>query len=267
MSSNGRFSGKVAVVLGGSSGIGLATAHRLHHEGASVVIAARRESEGEVAVAAIGDGASFRRTDIVVRGEVEELFEHAVSLHGRLDVVVNCAGNVIAGPTMDVRERHWQRAIDVNLTGVFHVCQSAVPHLRATIAAGLATQGAIVNVVSIDAMAGDRGMASYNAAKAGALNFSRSFAIELASEGIRINTVSPGAIDTPMAKDMKANPTVLAAFHEAIPIGRLGRPEEVAAAIAFAAAEESGFMIGANLVIDGGVTAGTGHPNILRLYG
>jgi meso-butanediol dehydrogenase / (S,S)-butanediol dehydrogenase / diacetyl reductase len=262
-----RFEGKVAVVIGGTSGIGLATARRLHQEGASVVVAARRPDEGTAAAKTIGGDTIFYATDVRRRDEVDAVFAHTNVRHARLDVVVNCAGALVVAPTMNVEERHWQRTLDVNLTGVFHACQAAVPHLRTTIGAGLATQTAIVNVLSIDAVAGDRGMAAYSAAKAGALNFGRSLAMELADEGIRVNAVSPGAIDTPMADAMTTSAEATAAFRSAIPLRRYGRPDEIAAAVAFVASDDASFMVGANLIIDGGVTAGTGHPDMLALFG
>lgn len=262
MSAVGRFAERVAVVVGGTSGIGLATARRLRDEGATVVIAGRRDGGAEAA-SSIGERVSFQRADVVDREQIDALFTDCVARHGRLDVVVNSAGFVVVAPTMSLKDRHWQRVIDVNLTGVFHVCQSAVPHLRATVAGGLARDTAIVNVLSIDAVAADIGMAAYNAAKAGALNFTRSFALEVIGDGIRINAVSPALVDTPMASTMTGNPEASAAFLAAIPAGRFGRPDDVAAAIAFLAAEEASFIVGENLMVDGGVTLRTGHPSML----
>lgn len=262
-----RFNDKVAVVLGGTSGIGLAAARRLHDEGARVVIAARRSDVGAAAAASFAsDRAVFHAADVVDRSSLDALYAAAVDRFDRLDVVVNSAGVAAFGPAGALAPKHWRRLIDINLTGVFESCQAALPHLRATIASGRAEGAAIVNVASVAAMAGDRGMPAYNAAKAGALNFTRSFALELASERIRVNAVSPGAIDTPLAAATAGDPRIAAAFADAIPVGRYGRPEEVAAAIAFLAADEAGFVTGANLVVDGGVTAATGHPDLVRLF-
>jgi meso-butanediol dehydrogenase/(S,S)-butanediol dehydrogenase/diacetyl reductase len=266
MSEHGRFDGRVAVIIGATSGIGLATARRFHEEGADVVIAARRDAEGTAAAAALGSRAAFHRTNITERADLEDLFAATAGRLGRIDVLVNCAGISVAAPTMSVQPKHWRRTMDVNLNGLFEACQAAIPYLRATIAAGLAPQTAIVNVTSIDASAAGRGMAAYNAAKAGALNFTRSLALEFVAEGIRVNAVSPGAIDTAMAGAVTASADALAVFAAAIPAGRLGRPDEVAAVIAFAASDEASFMIGANLAIDGGVSAGTGHPDVVRLF-
>ena len=262
-----RFSGRVAVVIGGTSGIGLATAHRLRAEGASVVVAARRIDEGEAAAAAVGADTAFVAVDVRDRDQVDALFLRTTERFGRLDVVVQAAGAVVVTPVMALEARHWQRALDVNLTGVFHACQAAVPHLRATIAAGLASGGAIVNVLSIDAVAADRGMAAYGAAKAGALNLTRALALELAHEGIRVNAVSPGAIDTPMSAASTEDPVASAAFRAAIPVRRFGLPDEIAAAISFVASDDASFMVGANLVVDGGVTAATGHPDLVAIFG
>ena len=126
-----RFEGRVAVVIGGNSGIGLATAERLHAEGAAVVIGARRVDEGEAAAARIGDGATFFSVDVREREQLAAMFEAVVAQHGRLDVLVNSAGSSIVQRTTDVQPKHWQRTLDVNLTGVFNACQLAIQIGRA----------------------------------------------------------------------------------------------------------------------------------------
>jgi meso-butanediol dehydrogenase / (S,S)-butanediol dehydrogenase / diacetyl reductase len=180
---------------------------------------------------------------------------------------VSSAGSVVVTPFARLKPEHWQRTMAVNLTSVFDLCQLAVPHLLATIERGHSTSAAIVNVASLDAVAGDKGMTAYGAAKAGVVNFSRSLALELIGEGIRVNCVSPGAVDSPMTVSTAGDPAVAAHFHRAIPAGRFGQPEEIASAIAFVASDDASFMVGANLVVDGGVTCATGHPDLLEVFG
>jgi meso-butanediol dehydrogenase/(S,S)-butanediol dehydrogenase/diacetyl reductase len=265
--SAGRFAGKVAVVTGGTSGIGLATARRLHDEGAAVVLAGRRADAGTAAVATLGpDRALFQATDVTDRAQVDRLFDAVVQRFGRLDVVVANAGATTMGKVDTMAPRHWQRMVDINLTALFDTCQAALPHLRATLASGKAPGTAIVAVTSLTAVAGEPGLAAYAAAKAGALNFTRSLALELAREGIRVNAVSPGAVDTPLSAMAAGDPRVAAIFNNAIPLGRFAQPEEIAAAIVFLAADEASFITGANLLVDGGVTAATGHPDLTRIF-
>lgn len=261
-----RFDDKVVVVTGGSAGIGRATVERLVGEGASVVFCGRREGIGrEVAAALATERAVFVTADVTVRDDLARVYESALERFGRLDVVVNNAGNVVVGPMMDVGAQHWRRTLALNLDAVFDSCQLAIPHLRATIAAG-APGAAIVNVASLESVAGDRGFSAYSAAKAGVANLTRSMALEFGPEGIRANAVSPGAVDTPLTAMTTGHPVALAAFEQAIPVGRFGRPAEVAAAVAFLAAEEASFVNGANLLVDGGVTARTGHPDLMTLF-
>jgi meso-butanediol dehydrogenase / (S,S)-butanediol dehydrogenase / diacetyl reductase len=266
MATGRRFDGKVAVVTGGTAGIGRAVVERLVGEGASVVFCGRRSGLGAEVEAALGrDRAEFVTADVTVRGDLERLYETAAERHGRLDVVVNNAGNVVVGPLMDLTPAHWRRTLALNLDAVFDSCQLAIPHLRATIAAG-AAGAAIVNVASLESVGGDRGFSAYSAAKAGVANLTRSLASEFGPEGIRTNSVSPGAVDTPLTTMTTGDPVARAAFEAAIPLGRFGRPAEIAAAVAFLAAEEASFVNGANLLVDGGVTAGTGHPDVMSLF-
>jgi meso-butanediol dehydrogenase / (S,S)-butanediol dehydrogenase / diacetyl reductase len=263
-----RFAGKVAVITGGATGIGFAASRRFHAEGAVVVMAGRRTQEGDSAVAEIGSArAVFKQTDVTEREQLDDLYRHTVKQFGRLDIVVNNAGAAGFGPVATLQSKHWHRIQAVNLHALFESCQAALPHLLATIADDESASAAIVNVSSVSGMAGDHGLAAYNAAKAGALNFTRSLALELAPRRIRVNAISPGAVDTPLAAATSGTPVIAHAFRAAIPIGRFGRPEEIAAAIAFLAADEASFVIGANLAVDGGLTAGTGHPNMLTMFG
>lgn len=262
-----RYANKVVVVTGGSSGIGFATCRRLLDEGAHVVMAARRSDLGASAAAALdSDRVIFHATDVTDRAQLESLFAATVEQFGRLDVLVNNAGVTAFGPVDGLAARHWQRLISTNLTALFDACQAVAPHMRRTIAAGLAATTAIVNVASLTAVAGEPGMAAYSAAKAGALNFTRSLALEWIRDGIRVNAISPGAIDTPMAAASTGDARIAAAFTDSIPIGRFGLPQEIAAAIAFLGSDDASFIVGANLLADGGVTAATGHPNLMKLF-
>ncbi len=264
-----RFTDQVVVVTGGTSGIGLACARRLLDEGANVVIAGRSTERGAGALSELdSDHLLFAPADVSNRDDVDRLVAMAVAAFGRIDSVVNAAGSVVVSPFESVTVRHWQRTIDSNLTAVFHVCQSALPALRASREQqhGLSVSS-IVNVASLNAHTGDAGMVSYSAAKAGVLNFTRSLAIELGPVGIRVNAVSPGAIDTPMTLAVTSSPGAADAYRLAIPLRRFGQPDEIAAAVAFVASRDASFMTGGNLIVDGGVTAGSGHPNPLSALG
>ncbi|MFO1080565.1 MAG: glucose 1-dehydrogenase [Reyranellaceae bacterium] len=257
----------MAVVTGGATGIGLATSRRLHAEGACVVMAGRRTAEGLAAAEAIASPrAVFRKTDVTVREQLDELYGFTVRQFGRLDIVVNNAGTAGVGPVATLKAKQWHRIQAVNLQALFESCQAALPHLLASLGPDPGCSAAIVNVASVSGMAGDAGFAAYNAAKAGALNFTRSLALELAPRRIRVNAVSPGAVATPLAAATTGAPAIAEAFRAAIPIGRFGKPDEIAGAIAFLAGSDASFVTGANLVVDGGLTAGTGHPNLLALF-
>jgi meso-butanediol dehydrogenase / (S,S)-butanediol dehydrogenase / diacetyl reductase len=263
----GRFTGKVAVVTGGATGIGLATSRRLHDEGACVVMAGRRAEQGAAATAAFNsERAAFKQTDVTKRGQLDVLYRDAVDRFGRLDIVVNNAGAAGFGPVATLRSQHWHRVLAVNLHALFESCQAALPYLLSATTRDRKTSAAIVNVISVSGLSGDRGLAAYNAAKAGALNFTRSLALELAPRRIRVNAISPGAVDTPLSAATSGTPAIAEAFKAVIPLGRFGQPDEIAAAIAFLAADEASFVTGANLVVDGGLTAGTGHPNMLQHF-
>ncbi len=251
-----RFAGRVAIVTGGASGIGAATARALAAEGARVVIAdVDCERGGAVAEET---GGRFEAVDVADDAQVERLVADTARRSGRLDVLVSNAFATAFGAIASLDRAAWNRTLDVTLTAVFTGLRAAVPVMRA------AGGGVVVNVASVSGLAGDRGLAAYNAAKAGVVNLTRTAALELAAAGIRVNAVCPGLIDTPaLRRAFGRQPAREALARAAVPVGRLGRPEEVARAILFLASDEASYVTGTTLVVDGGLTAGTGIPDLV----
>ncbi len=243
----GMLDGKTAVVTGASTGIGLAAAERLVAEGAHVFLTGRREAELNAAVASIGSAATAVVGDIAQPSDLDRLYD-AVRAHGRgLDVLFANAGGAWFAPLEKATDEHYEQNFGTNVRGTWLSIQKALPLLN---------EGASVILnASIRADDGWENFGLYSASKAAVRSLARTWANELKGRGIRVNSISPGAIDTP-AVDRVLGKEEADAFKvglaKGVPIGRLGRPEEVAAAVAFLASAESSFIYGANLDIDGG---------------
>lgn len=258
-----RFDGKVALVTGSASGIGEAAARRFFAEGARLMLADLDERRGNAAAEALehdGDRVAFRALDVRDREAVEAVFQEAVDRFSRLDVVFNNAGIGSYGRVTEMDPKTWQDIIDVDLNSVYYGCRAAVPHL---VASG---GGAIVNTASISGLAGDYGLIAYNAAKGGVVNMTRTMALDHARDGIRTNAVCPGPIETNLTAPMLGIPPLMDVFRQNIPMGRLGRADEVAAVVAFLASDDASYVNGAALPVDGGVTCWTGQNNFTRIF-
>ncbi len=243
------FDGKVAIVTGGSNGIGAATAALLAARGARVMIA------DIVAPATLPDGIAYTRCDGAAAADVAAAVEATRARWGRIDILVNNAGLGALAETPDMDEDLWDRVFAINTKAVYLFCKHAIPVMRAN-------GGAIVNVASISGLAGDYGMGLYNATKGAVINYTRSLALDCARDGIRVNALCPGLIATAMTEPTVARPDDRAAWLGPIPLGRMGRPEEMANVIAFLASDEASYMTGSIVTADGGITAHTGQPNV-----
>ncbi|HWF76756.1 MAG TPA: SDR family NAD(P)-dependent oxidoreductase [Caulobacteraceae bacterium] len=257
-----RFDGKVVVITGGASGIGLAAARRFHREGAKVVIADLNDELGAAVVRELGsERALYHHADVAAWPEVEALMQRAAKAFGGLDVLFNNAGVGSFATTPNLSVDEWRRVIDIDLSGVFYGCKAAIPLMRER------GGGAIVNTASISGLRGDFGFAAYNAAKGAVVNYTRAAAIDHAREGIRINAVCPGPVDTPLIAGVNQLQGIRELWDEAVPLGRFATPEEIAAVVAFLASDDASYIVGAAIPVDGGLTAHTGQPNLPRLLG
>lgn len=254
-----RFDGKVAVVTGGTSGVGAATARMLMEEGAKVLVCARHEPADDVWRRLTAAGiVLYQPCDVAARNEVEAAIARAVNAFGGLDILVNNAGCGCFGQTPDLDPETWHQTVSVNLHSVFYGCRAAIPHLRAR------GGGAIVNVASISGLAADHGFTAYNAAKGAVVNYTRSLAIDHAGEGIRVNAVCPGLIDTPMSAVI-GEMSLSEIWVASIPMGRGAQPDEIAKVVTFLASDDASFMTGSIVVADGGLSAATGQPNLPKV--
>jgi NAD(P)-dependent dehydrogenase (short-subunit alcohol dehydrogenase family) len=248
-----QFEGKVALVTGGTSGIGRAAALAFAREGARVVVAGRRVEAGEQTVQLIreaGGDALFIRADVTQAAEVEALVNKALAAYGRLDYAFNNAGTEGGlGPMSGLSEEQWDQTVAINLKGTWLCLKYEIPAI-------LKPGGAIINNASILGTIGMPGTTIYAAAKSGIIGLTRAAAIEYAKAGVRINVISPGVIETDMLERFTGGDAAakaqLGASH---PLGRAGRPEEIAEAVIWLASEAASFVTGHNLVVDGGYTA------------
>jgi len=268
-----RLENKIAIITGGANGIGRATVETFLREGASVVIA-DRDSKSGMALAETSARALFVETDVSSDTSVADLIAQTIAHFGGVDVLVNNAGVDITGSVVDTEPQRWQRVLDVNLSSIYRTCHEAIPHM---VTRG---GGAIVNISSIQGMYGWSNYSAYATSKAGIFGFTRQAAVEYAEQNIRINAISPGAIDTQLGQnsdelepDYAHDPGVVSAPQQTVAdtpaqpevpaetrprLKRAGLPADIAYAALFLASDEAAYISGQNLVVDGGLTTHVG---------
>ncbi len=244
-----RLSGKVAVITGANSGIGLATAKRFVEEGAHVVITGRRKKELDEAAEQIGKNVTAVQGDVSRSEDLDRLYAEVKARHGHIDILFANAGVGHVAPLGAITEEHFDREFAINVKGLLFSVQKALPLLK--------DGGSIILHSSIAGRKGIEGFSVYNASKAAVRSFARSWTSDLKGRKIRVNAISPGPIETPIFGKMGLSQEQFGAFATSIvsqlPLGRLGRSEEIAAAAVFLASDESSYITGVDLCVDGGL--------------
>jgi NAD(P)-dependent dehydrogenase (short-subunit alcohol dehydrogenase family) len=244
-----RLQDRVAVVTGAGSGIGLASARRLAAEGAQVVAVDIDEAAGKAAAAEVGG--MFAAADVAVQDDVQRLYQEVADRYGRIDVAFHNAGisppedDSILSTSLDA----WRRVQDVNLTSVYLCCKYVIPHMQRQ------GKGSIINTASFVAVLGAAtSQISYTASKGGVLSMSRELGVQFAREGIRVNALCPGPVNTPLLRELFAKDPERAARRLVhVPVGRFAEPEEIAAAVAFLASDDASFITASSFLVDGGI--------------
>lgn len=243
-----KHAGKVAVITGGNSGIGLATARRLAEEGAHVFITGRREAELAAAAAELGPNVTPVRADVANLDDLDRLYATVKRARDKIDILFANAGIVESVPLSEITEAHYDRVFDINVKGLVFTVQKALPLLR--------DGASIILNASVVASTGFPALSIYSATKAAVRSFARTWTSDLAPRRIRVNAVSPGPTETPGLASAAPNPEARAQMRQhlvsGIPLGRMGRPDEIARAVSFLASDEASFITGSELFVDGG---------------
>ena len=246
----GKLSGKTAIVTGGARSMGAATARLFVAEGARVLIADVLEAEGHALAAELGEHAAFHNLDVTRETEWQAALAAAEQKFGGVDVLVNNAGILHFAALLDTSLADFQRVLHVNLSGCFLGLRTIAPHMIAK------RKGSIINISSIDGMVGANSVGAYVASKWGVRGLTKVAALEFGHKGVRVNSIHPGGIDTPMGNPQGVGKAELNKLYTDVPLQRVGEPVEVAQASLFLASDDASYINGAELTVDGGWTAG-----------
>ena len=244
-----RLKDKTAIITGGGTGIGLATARAFYQEGAKIILFGRRKEKLEKAVENLGDSAIIVQGDMTNNNDLDQLINETLHNFKKIDILVNNAGLFNGAPLHEISDSQWDEIMDINIRSVFQLTRRVLPAMLSQ------KYGSIIHISSILGLIAVPQVAAYNVSK-GALNqFSRSIAVEYGSSGIRSNSICPGLIATDMTADLMKDADLMKEWSKDYPIGRFGKPEDVANACLYLASDESSFVTGITLPVDGGFTS------------